>query len=311
MSEREDRFFEDIQCQGRQMATRIAQAFPNLSAGLTLNQFDIILSETSHYQDAPIAATVYGNGTSLKQINIDKTRLDEQYARVNDFVSYRDLVGMHVGIGVSMDILFQQAISREGRGTNVAFAMVDYLGSQDAIKDALKGIGQEFATSGYIDLAVEKLLYGKEPDNHERAKAKALSVNAQRLAIGMTLKAESMYGHTRGLAVVDAVREDMRTQVESRAASVALLGFALTRDFNAARHAAAETIVAIRDLPLAIPSSDKEIDEFIHKVQVANIRPEIIGEMAIQDLSGGSSDTIDDKNDRWRLGEDTDRAGDD
>jgi hypothetical protein len=283
MSEKREYMLELVK-EGRQMATRIAQAFPHLASGLILNEFSVEFIKEDH-SDTPLAHSLYDEDNCLTTIQLNRGALQEQYKRLSDQVSFGDLVRIHAGNAVSMDLLFQQTRRKEGRKANIAIAMAQFMGNNDLILEALRRTTPEFQNNGHLKRAVKML--DKTDESNEYHNGRTIRINAQRLAFGITMMAEEMYSSSTARDVAMAVRSDIHQQIRTHASTMALLGFALTDNMDVALNTAAESIVSARDLPLAIPADKTEISQFIHALQVANIRPEEFSAPELRDLSGG------------------------
>lgn len=280
MSETTNHGMESMQRQGQQMAVRIAQAYPFLSEGLDVGNFAISFDRAPAEAGSPIARTFYDNDGNLETIELNKVTLEEQYSRLRDSVTFQELVSLNAGIGVCMDLLFRQIADRNRRSSNITFAMLDRMNDPESIKSSLLSIDEEFSNNGHLKRAADMLL-----DEEHTGPEKIVRINAQRLAFGMVMVTESMYDSDLGERAALAVRDDIRDQLTKHSIATAMLGLALTSDLDLALRVAADTVLDARDLPLAIPAGRKEIDELIHALQVANVRPEQMTEAQVADLA--------------------------
>ncbi len=280
MSESNVNSMESMQRQGQQMAVRIAQAYPFLSEGLDVGNFVIEFDHQIAEAGSPIARTFYDEDGNLETIELNKTTLEEQYDRLKEQVSFQELVSLNVGIGVCMDLLFRQIADRNRRSSNMTFAMLDRMNDPQSIKRSLLSVDEEFATNGHLERAANMLL-----DEKHTGPEKIVRINAQRIAFGMVMVAESMYDSDLGERAALAVRDDIRELLTNHSVATAMLGLALTSDMETALKVAADTILDARDLPLAIPANRTEIEALIHALQVANIRPEQMTQYEVTDLA--------------------------
>lgn len=281
MSEPIDSGSPNMLHQGHQLALRIAQCYPFQTVGLDLTTFDIDFVDSPMKSGMPIAEAVYDTDGTLQTINVNSVTLGDQYDRLRHDVTYDELAGVHVGIGICMDLLFRQLRDGTRKGVNITDAMADQLVDTERIERALLGVDAEFRNNAHLKSALT-LLLNQGDDGPERV----ARINAQRIALGMFMESEKMYDGETGFRVAAAVRDDIREHIKRSAGINAVLARALTNNDGLALRNAADAVLSANDLPLAIPANCSEIDKFFHAIQVANIRPELMSTAIVNDLAG-------------------------
>jgi len=283
-----------MQHASKQMANRIAQAFPELSRGMTLEGFKVTFLPSSSEGREAIGRPVYtDNGHTLVAIELNSTMLTDQYKKMRDDVDvkFEDLVRMHVGIGVSTHLLFQRMLNTEKRSTNVADAMVTFLNDPDRIKAAFKETEGELKFNQVVSRTIDRLsaeqVTGPDQTVSVRGPERIVSINAQRMAFGMTMAAEEMYGSACGTTVINAMRNSIQARIITDTTSTALMGMVLQRDMDTALDVAADRLMAVQDFALAVPASKEELQEFLSRIQAADAQPETFSIGDILNLSEG------------------------
>ncbi|MFZ1323937.1 MAG: hypothetical protein WAQ57_02125 [Candidatus Saccharimonadales bacterium] len=282
MSETSAQGLEQMHRQGHQMAMRIAQAFPDLAEGLDIGNFNITFSNQHVEPGSPIANAHYDDNGTLNSIELDRISLNDQYTRLRDDVRFEELACVNIGVGICMDLLFRQIVDRNRRSTNITMTMLEHLSDAGKIKNALYAIDDSFKDNSHLHRAAEMML-----DEMQAGPERVARINAQRFAFGMCMRADAMYDLETGERVAIAVRDDIRYQLTRSAAATAILGMVLTNDMDISLKVAADTIIDARDLALAIPASNGELDSFLAAIQRANTSPEFFTIRQIEELSDG------------------------
>lgn len=272
---------EALNTQGRQIANRIAQAYPSLTHGIEFGDFAIDFESCEYLSGAAIAKTEY-DGTRLSRIVLNHEAINDQYKRMDHGVEFTDIVRINTGIAVCLDLLFQQLLRSEGRTTNLVVEMDHWMSDPGRIIRALEQVSPPSVPFSHIKRAVEQI-----SDNQDTGPERITRINAVRLAFGMTITAELMYGSLCGENIVRAILEDIQTEVNRTASMMAQLGYGLTQNMDTSLMAAADAVVDARDLALAIPASQEEIANFFVSLGRANRSPESLSESELHDLSGG------------------------